>query len=138
MTTDKPIFKFDKTKSVTKKIPKNLDVFYVLDIDEMLVTKYGKDKKGCVYILSRDRLKYALHPDRILSKTDRQIHKIGYEQLISLYGLKQEDCILFEKSDRLKHDVNKYIHLFPLFNGNYEEHLSYIKMRGVFVRSLVL
>lgn len=66
-------------------------------------------------------MKFILHPGKIKSVVDGDIHYISYNGLINLYGLNPKDCINFGHN---KGDIfEDHIHLYPLRDGNYREFL---------------
>lgn len=61
---------------------------------------------------------YILHPGKMMSKSDRQIHYIGVGQLIQLYGIKITDrYFVYEKHRTYPKDA---IHLYPNYQGDYQ------------------
>ena len=73
--------------------------------------------------------KYVLHPGPIRSKVDGDWHTITARQLAFLYGLRLEDCYVVPHVQYTSiYSISippypgryeDYIHLFPLFEGNY-------------------
>lgn len=69
--------------------------------------------------------KYCLHPGRVRSSYDGQIHHIGFRQLVSCYGLDPRQCIVAD--DRFHHpEGGGYICLWPRVGGDYVERLKHI------------
>ena len=65
--------------------------------------------------------KYAIHPGNIESKHDGDIHWIGYGQLIKLYGVDPKECFCWGNQDLFSHGrLEKYVHLYPDFDGKYK------------------
>lgn len=70
-------------------------------------------------------MKFAIHPGRIKSKSDGDIHFITARMLVNLYRLKPGEYVIWNDDDRsLVMIWNDYIHLYPLYHGNYKEHLE--------------
>lgn len=72
-------------------------------------------------------LRYALHPDFVISKNDGQAHYIGHDQLAWCYRLDPDQYIVIDDR-RDRHTYAKQmrraeelglIHLYPRFDGNY-------------------
>lgn len=64
--------------------------------------------------------KYAVHPDRIVSKTDGQMHFISAYQLMKLYGVQPTECVVCsDKHPNMGIHNNDYIHLTPRHDGDY-------------------
>ncbi len=58
-----------------------------------------------------------LHPGKVLSRNDKDIHFITSSMLINLYGIDQRKFrVLVSKDWNIKG-----IHLCPLYRGNYKE-----------------
>lgn len=73
-------------------------------------------------------LKYAIHPNFVVSKTDGDFHYIPANRLAYLYGLRTEQYMVINDSDdrheyaeamRRAEELN-LIHLSPRFDGNYQ------------------
>jgi hypothetical protein len=62
------------------------------------------------------RVKYALHPGPIMSRTDGQEHHISARALARLHRVPFEECIVW-KEGYCWHD---YAHLYPRYDGNYK------------------
>lgn len=64
--------------------------------------------------------KYALHPGWITSKTDKQRHYIDARRLAELYRVPFGECIVW--TDKMERGTpwERYIHLFPSYQGNYK------------------
>jgi len=67
-------------------------------------------------------IKYIIHPDYVVSKSDGNMVFISYSQLINLYNLCIDECVQHNKSQGL--DTTKAVHLYPLYEGNYAEMLK--------------
>lgn len=68
------------------------------------------------------KFRYTLHPGRITSKNDGDVHFISYHDLIRLYRLRASSCCNAESHWSEKgHDLSGNIDLFPVYDGNYEE-----------------
>ena len=61
---------------------------------------------------------YVLHPGEVTSKTDGGKHFIDFNRLVRLYGLSVKMCEIYSGH---KLYTDNHIHLFPLYEGNYEE-----------------
>ena len=62
--------------------------------------------------------KYALHPGRVLSKTDNEWHYISAHELAQLYNLNHSQCIIWDDFP-CSRNWDDYIHLFPRYHGDY-------------------
>ncbi len=60
--------------------------------------------------------KYILHPGKVQSRNDGDIHFICAEKLAELYKVDFRDCIVFNEH---KTYDSKMIHLYPKYNGKY-------------------
>ncbi len=58
-----------------------------------------------------------IHPGKVKSQTDGDIHYIGFAQLIRLYKFNPFECVLYSPHFRYPEDARHY---YPKFNGNYE------------------
>ena len=71
--------------------------------------------------------RYVLHPGKVESKSDGQIHYVSAARLADLYGVSLRDCITYPYGDdtdsRFKRmswrDPVGVIHLHPRYDGNY-------------------
>lgn len=63
--------------------------------------------------------RYVVHPGRIKSKYDGDIHKIGFRQLTELYGVNPRECIDAEASPHAMMWPPGVIHLYPQSSGDY-------------------
>jgi hypothetical protein len=72
-------------------------------------------------------IRYALHPGYMYSRYDGDRHFITSEQLMYLYRLKFDECLTigadWDKGSRYYrgHDLWKLAHVYPRYNGDYEE-----------------
>ena len=64
-------------------------------------------------------MRYIIHPGYVLSNVDDQSHFISAERLIALYKVNPKQCIL-ASSDLHGYNSAELIHLYPLYDGNYE------------------
>lgn len=72
-------------------------------------------------------MKYSVHPDFVVSKTDRDVHYISADHLIHLYGVDPRDCVVIDdNADRRTYanlmrlaEEDNLIALRPRFDGNY-------------------
>jgi hypothetical protein len=62
-------------------------------------------------------VKYVVYPGYVKSKTDGQRHWVSYQQLIALYHVDPKECI---NGSRPNTFVDRYIPLYPRYDGNYE------------------
>lgn len=73
-------------------------------------------------------MKYAIHPDFVCSKTDRDAHYIDAQHLIHLYGVDPRECVVInDNADRRSYvqlmrlaEQDNLIHLWPRYDGNYK------------------
>lgn len=70
------------------------------------------------------RVKYVIHPGFVRSRTDGDIHYISASKLMQFYGVRSNECIIVQKDrpDSVRSiglDLNKLIHLYPRYDGNY-------------------
>ncbi len=80
--------------------------------------------------MNNSTLKFALHPDYVVSKTDGSVHYIDSEQLSRLYQLNKSEYIIIDDNQSRreyaklmkKAEMDKLIHLYPRFKGDYLEH----------------
>ena len=75
-------------------------------------------------------LRFAVHPEEITSKSDRQRHYIGVPQLVALYRLRPSEYVVWDDRRPETHmgrRWNDYLHLFPLYEGDYQEHISHLR-----------
>lgn len=75
-------------------------------------------------------IKFAVHPEEVTSKYDRQRHFIGVPALVHLYGLRPSEYVVWDERRPETHRGrrwNDYLHLFPLYEGNYEEHIAHLR-----------
>lgn len=63
--------------------------------------------------------KYVVWPGHVRSENDRDIHHIGYDDLIKLYGLAPSECIL-GNHDYPSHLYENLIPLRPRSKGDYK------------------
>ena len=74
---------------------------------------------------------YAIHPGFIISKNDGERHYISALELINLYKLKLGEYIIWDDNlpqTYLGKNLDDYFHLYPRFDGNYNE--TYRKNKG--------
>ncbi len=72
-------------------------------------------------------MKYSVHPDFVVSKTDRDVHYITAKHLMHLYQVDPRECVVIDDaSDRRSYanlmrlaEEDKLIPLRPRFDGNY-------------------
>lgn len=72
-------------------------------------------------------MKYAVHPDFAISKSDGDVHYISADHLIHLYGVDPRECVVInDNADRRTYanlmrlaEEDNLIHLWPRFDGNY-------------------
>lgn len=72
-------------------------------------------------------MRYAIHPDFVLSKSDGDVHYIGALQLIFLYRVAPRECLVIDDSkDRYTYarlmaraEEEGLIHLWPRYDGDY-------------------
>ena len=64
-------------------------------------------------------MRYIIHPGYVKSKIDGQPHFISAERLIALYKVNPKQCIL-ASSDLHGYSSTDFIHLYPLYDGNYK------------------
>jgi len=72
-------------------------------------------------------IKYIIHPEYVVSKSDGQSHYISYSELIYLYELNPKECIRYQEGNFNLKDIKDAVHLYPLYQGNYLEFKSEIK-----------
>lgn len=66
-------------------------------------------------------IRYALHPSKVKSQNDGQIHYVSADDLCELYGVSPLDCIVIDKSRHLWDELtDDLIHLHPRRDGKYE------------------
>ena len=66
-------------------------------------------------------IKYFVHPGKIMSNRDGDIHYISAKQLIRLYDVDPRECkIILKPQDERGYNVHKYKHLRPRMDGNYD------------------
>lgn len=63
--------------------------------------------------------KYVLHPREIRSKSDGQIHWVGFMQLIELYGISPRLCIDASCNTGFCREIDLEINLYPRHDGKY-------------------
>ena len=73
-------------------------------------------------------IKYVLHPDYVVSKSDGQTIFISYENLIQNYNLCIDECIRYDDKKCKGVDLSKLIHLYPLYSGDYIEKLKVLEI----------
>jgi hypothetical protein len=71
-------------------------------------------------------MRYILHPEYIISKSDCDSHYISFCELINLYQLNSKDCIRYNPDDHSQKHIKNAVHLYPLYHGNYLEFKSRI------------
>lgn len=65
--------------------------------------------------------KYAVHPEKVKSKTDGQFHFISAHQLMKLFKVDPTDCVVCHRFHPVMGIKNSdYIHLSPQYDGNYK------------------
>ncbi len=73
-------------------------------------------------------MKYAVHPDYVVSRNDADVHHIDANSLIRLYGVDPRECVVIDKEKTNARtyahlmrcaDEDGLIHLRPRFDGNY-------------------
>lgn len=76
------------------------------------------DHPTCIYY--KPTIKYFVHPGRVKSLSDGDVHWITGEQLISLYNVDPRECkIILKPDDERGYDVASFKHLYPRMDGNY-------------------
>lgn len=76
------------------------------------------------------RQKYMIHGERVTSKNDGDVHYVGAQQLVRLYGLDPRECILNSDKTPLRgYDLDDFIHLFPRYEGDYDQFRSFIERK---------
>ena len=74
--------------------------------------------------------RFAVHPEEVSSKSDRQRHYVGVLALVRLYGLRAGEYVVWDDQrpdTHLGRRWNDYLHLYPLYEGNYAEHIAAIR-----------
>lgn len=72
-------------------------------------------------------LRYAVHPDFVLSRVDNDVHYITGTRLMTLYGVNPAECIVIDPNESTARraelfklaETENLIHLFPRYDGNY-------------------
>ena len=65
-------------------------------------------------------MKYVIHPGKIISQRDGDVHYLSFGRLIRLYALNPRDCICAtDGKDRSNHYPKGVIHLYPDYCGDY-------------------
>nr|DAN05383.1 MAG TPA: hypothetical protein [Caudoviricetes sp.] len=67
-------------------------------------------------------IKYIVYGMPIISNNDGQRLYIGAYNVAKLYKISPRECILIDHNDKIKLkglDTNKYIELYPVYDGNY-------------------
>lgn len=62
---------------------------------------------------------YVLHPGEIRSRTDGQVHFIGFMQLVELYGLAPQMCIDASCATGFCREIDTEVNLYPRYDGKY-------------------
>ena len=76
--------------------------------------------------------RYIIHPGFISSKSDGDVHYVGYKQLVTLYKVDPRDCELynpvkFYPADYMNEDIT---HLYPRWDGNYSLETKHKASKG--------
>lgn len=68
--------------------------------------------------------KFALHPGKIISRFDGQMHHITGTQLAELYQLRRDEYVIWQNTPEFEKGRNykDYIHLYPNTQGDYGRH----------------
>ena len=72
--------------------------------------------------MGETQIKYVIHPGFVESKTDRDVHYIGYNAIIRLYKLKPDSCELYSPVKSYPTESANYeynVHLYPRHDGDY-------------------
>lgn len=66
--------------------------------------------------------KYAVHPGKVRSRTDGDVHDVGFLQLARLYGVDPNECVEAneQNSEFIRKQEPPLIHLFTHYDGNYK------------------
>lgn len=71
-------------------------------------------------------IKYIIHPEYMISKSDGESHYISFCDLLNAYQLNIKECVRYQE-DIHRYDKN-LIHLYPRYHGDYLEYLSEIQI----------
>lgn len=63
--------------------------------------------------------RYVVHPGKVTSKTDGDVHFIGFRQLVELAKVPLSACINAETSYETQWPRDA-VHIYPAYDGNYE------------------
>jgi len=64
------------------------------------------------------KLKYAIHPGRVKSQWDGEIHYISSDRLMRLYGVEPKECVVV-RDNRGHRNYEDLKHLYPKPDGDY-------------------
>ena len=74
--------------------------------------------------------KFAVHPGRTTSKNDGDLHYVGVPALVALYRLRPNEYVVWNDEEPITfigRRAEDYLHLFPLYDGNYEETIKILR-----------
>ncbi len=78
--------------------------------------------------MRKGKLRFAVIPSRITSKSDGDRHYVSASDLVRLYGLQLGEYVVVEPSDpHFDIKTDGLIELWPLYNGNYREFIASIR-----------
>lgn len=72
--------------------------------------------------MPRDKARYILHPDFVISANDQQRHYVSARALAKLYKVPFGNCIIISSVDTGRSrglKLEDYVHLHPQSDGNY-------------------
>lgn len=63
-----------------------------------------------------------VHPGKVKSKNDGDIHRISGTDLIKLYHLNPATTVVYTEGCMLGRRYDEFDHYYPRYDGKYEEH----------------
>lgn len=96
--------------------------YHQINLEEISLLKNSVES----YKYRMDRLRgrksprYIVHPGKVVSMKDGDIHNVSAQRLMQLYRVNPRDCITADQALHGYEYNGREIHLFPRYDGNYK------------------